>query len=81
MSQTAPSLFDLKRPARPAVSPVAKSQAAAAAISRQRVEQGIADGRRLHGEAMRATFRALFSQIMGIRLVRKPGFDRRHQPC
>lgn len=79
MSQTA--AYALPHSAQSAATVSERAEAAAPAITRQRVEQGIADGRRLHGEAMRATFRALFGQIMNLRLVRKPGFDHRHQPC
>ena len=81
MSQTAATAYSLEHPAQTAAAASTRPETAAPTITRQRVEQGIATGRRLHGEAMRAIFRALFRQIMNIRLVRKPGFDHRHQAC
>lgn len=81
MSQTATTAYFPKHPAPTGAVASARPEPSAPTITRQRVEQGIADGRRLHGEAMRAIFRALFGQIMNIRLARKPGFDHRPQPC
>ena len=50
-------------------------------IPRRQVERGLAEGRRLHGEAMRAGFRTVFNWVFKRRSARGAGFGNRHQAC
>ena len=49
--------------------------------SRAELERAIARGRRLHGEAVRATFRGFFTRAFAFRSWRHPDLTAKDQLC
>ena len=81
MAQAIATLLNTETPLRSDSASRRQHLGAPAEISRDRVERGIAAGRRLHAEAVATTFQAVVNLLFSKRPQRTPHLSRKHQPC